>query len=102
MDPEQTTRITHDPLFTALVRHRRLLSGTLALTVLTLFFGLVLSMGLVPGWLGHPLTDGPVNRGLASVFLIIALTFAVIGLYAHVSNTRYDPRLAEVLRNSRR
>lgn len=85
------------PRFEQLHRMRRRFSWTLTAIMLTVYFGFILTLAFRPDLLARPLTAGqPMTVGIPVGFGMFAITFALVAIYVHRSNTVYDRLIAEI------
>ncbi|RLK39530.1 DUF485 domain-containing protein [Cupriavidus plantarum] len=83
------------PAFERLHRARRRFSWTLTATMLAVYFGFILTLAFRPAWLATPVAAGyPTTIGIPIGFGMFVLTFALVALYVHRTNTVYDRQIA--------
>ena len=81
------------PEYTALRAARRKITVPLAITVISAYFLLVLSIGFFPQVLAQSFMGGTTSIGIAAGFGIILLCFAVTGIYVNYANRKIEPLL---------
>lgn len=86
-----------DPAFQSLVRARRRFAWALTAIMLAVYFGYILTLAFQPALLGRQLTPGqPMSVGIPVGFGMFALTFLLVAVYVHRTNTVYDQRISEI------
>ncbi|MCP3024369.1 DUF485 domain-containing protein [Cupriavidus basilensis] len=86
-----------DPAFQSLVRARRRFAWALTAIMLAVYFGYILTLAFRPALLGRQLTLGqPMSVGIPVGFGMFALTFLLVAVYVHRTNTVYDQRISEI------
>ncbi|KAA8998104.1 DUF485 domain-containing protein [Affinibrenneria salicis] len=84
-------RIENNPLFSELVGKRQRFAALLSLIVLVLYIGFILLIAFAPGWLGTPLYPGSsITRGIPVGVGLIAISFALTGVYVFRANGEFD------------
>ena len=85
------------PAFECLHRARRRFSWTLTAAMLTIYFGFILTLAFRPAWLAIPVAPGhPTTIGIPIGFGMFVITFALVALYVHRTNTVYDREIAAI------
>jgi len=85
------------PAFQSLVRARRRFAWTLTAIMLAVYFGYILTLAFRPALLGQQLTPGqPMSVGIPVGFGMFAVTFLLVAVYVHRTNTMYDQRISEI------
>ncbi len=91
MSADTTRRIQAHPLFATLVAQRRRWSVVLTLSVMGLFYGLVLLVAFEPAVMAVRLGEGSMlTLGVALIFSLFVLFWLLTALYVRQANTRFD------------
>ncbi len=89
MDDRMLARIQGDPNYQALVRERSSFGWTLAIIMLTLYYGFIAIVAFDPGLISTKVT-GVLTVGLFMGAGLIVASVLLTGLYVLRANTRYD------------
>ncbi|MEC5319380.1 DUF485 domain-containing protein [Brenneria populi subsp. brevivirga] len=91
MNDDIYQRIESNPLFRELVHKRQRFATLLSLIMLALYVGFILLIAFAPGWLGTPVTPGSsTTRGIPIGIGLIAIAFALTGVYVYRANGEFD------------
>jgi cation/acetate symporter len=91
-----------DPKFQQLVRTRRKFAWTLAITVLTVFYGFVMLIAFQPALLGRAVAEGSkLTIGVAFGLGIFVSFWALTALYVRRANGEFDALTAEIVKEAR-
>ncbi|MGO4325970.1 DUF485 domain-containing protein [Cupriavidus sp. 2TAF22] len=95
--PPARNPLLNDPRFQSLVRTRRTFAWTLTALMLAVYFGYILTLAFNPALLGRPLTPGlPTSVGIPVGFGMFAVTFLLVAVYVHRTNTVYDKLISDI------
>ncbi|MEC5345192.1 DUF485 domain-containing protein [Brenneria populi] len=91
MNDDIYQRIESNPLFRELVHKRQRFATLLSLIMLALYTGFILLIAFAPGWLGTPVTPASsTTRGIPIGIGLIAIAFALTGVYVYRANGEFD------------
>lgn len=91
-------RMRANPKFQELVTRRGRFAWTLAIIVLTLFYGFVMVVAFSPAVLGQPIAEGSkVTLGVAIEFFMFIFFWVLTALYVRRANTEFDALTQEVV-----
>lgn len=82
--------IKRDPNFRELVARRTRFAWLLSALMVLSYFGFILLVAFVPGFLGQPIGDGVTTIGIPLGLLVIFSAFVLTGIYVHRANTKFD------------
>ena len=93
----QTMR--NHPQFKELVRRRSRFAWTLAIIVLVLFYGFVLTVAFNPTALGQPIAAGSkFTVGVVLELFLFVLFWVLTAYYVRRANTEFDALTAEIVK----
>lgn len=91
-------RMRANPKFQQLVATRSRFAWTLALIVLVMFYGFVMTVAFNPGVLGQPVADGSMlTYGVAAELFMFIFFWGLTALYVYRANTEFDALSKEVI-----
>jgi cation/acetate symporter len=94
-------RMRGNPKFRQLVNTRGRYAWTLALVVLTLFYGFVMVVAFMPASLGQPVAPGSqLTVGVAVELFMFVLFWVLTALYVRRANTEFDALAKEVIQDA--
>lgn len=89
------------PQFKELVRRRSRFAWTLAIVVLVLFYGFVLTVAFNPTALGQPITEGSkFTVGVVLELFLFILFWVLTALYVRRANTEFDALNQQIIRDA--
>ncbi len=98
MSSAMYARMRANPKFQELVTRRGRFAWTLAIIVLTLFYGFVMVVAFSPAVLGQPIAEGSkVTLGVAVEFFMFIFFWVLTALYVRRANTEFDALTQEVV-----
>ena len=90
-----------NPKFQELVRRRGRVAWTLAIIVLTMFYGFVLTVAFNPAALGRPVAEGSMLTVGVAVELFMFIFFWVLtAVYVKRANTEFDALTQEIVKEA--
>lgn len=96
-------RMRANPKFQELVRKRGRFAWSLAITVLTVFYGFVMLVAFRPGLLGQPVAEGsPLTIGVAAGLFMFVFFWILTGLYVRRANLEFDVLTQQIVDEARR
>ena len=93
--------IADDPRYAQLVRERSRFSWTLTCIMLAIFFGYILMIAFAPEVLAQRIS-GATTLGIPLGIGVILAGILLTAIYVHRANSRYDPMIADIVREARR
>jgi cation/acetate symporter len=91
-------KIRENPKFHALVTRRGRFAWTLAIIVLVIFYGFVLTVAFNPTVLGTPLSDGSrITVGLSAGLFMFVFFWALTAVYVRRANGEFDAMTRELI-----
>ena len=100
MDAKRVQSILQDPEFKTLARHKALVSWTLSLLMLAVYYGFILVLAFEPKLLATPFFDGEkMTWGIPVGMGIIVFAIVITGLYTWYSNKDLDAHNERVLKH---
>jgi uncharacterized membrane protein (DUF485 family) len=94
-------RMRANPKFQQLVTKRGRFAWTLAITVLVLFYGFVLTVAFSPATLGKPLSEGSMLTVGVAVELFMFIFFWVLtAVYVRRANSEFDSLTQEIVKDA--
>lgn len=94
-------RMRANPKFQKLVATRGRFAWTLALVVLTMFYGFVMIVAFNPTALGQPLSEGSMlTVGVAVELFMFIVFWLMTAIYVRRANTEFDALTAEVVKEA--
>jgi cation/acetate symporter len=95
-------RMRSNPKFQKLVRTRGRFAWTLAITVLTAFYGFVMLVAFKGSFLAQPVAEGAaLTYGVAFGSTIFVTFWALTALYVRRANTEFDALTEEIVKEAR-
>lgn len=95
-------RMRSNPKFQALVSRRGRFAWTLAVTVLTIFYGFVMLVAFQPALLGTPVAEGSMlTVGVAAGLFMFVFFWGLTALYVRRANGEFDALTAEIVRDAK-
>jgi cation/acetate symporter len=103
MSSEMYERMRTNPKFGELVRRRGRFAWTLAVTVLTLFYGFVMVVAFRPAALGVPVAEGSrLTVGVAVGLFMFVFFWGLTALYVRRANTEFDALTQDIVEDAKR
>lgn len=94
-------RMRANPKFQELVARRGRFAWTLAIVVLTLFYGFVLTVAFNPQSLGQPVAEGSMLTVGVAVELFMFIFFWILtAVYVRRANTEFDALTQEIVQEA--
>lgn len=91
-------RMRGNPKFRQLVATRGRFAWTLALVVLTMFYGFVMMVAFLPASLGKPVAEGSMlTVGVALELFMFVFFWVLTAVYVRRANTEFDALAKEVV-----
>ena len=91
-------RMRANPKFRQLVSTRGRFAWTLAVVVLTMFYGFVMTVAFNPQILGQPIAEGSMlTVGVAAELFMFIFFWLLTALYVRRANTEFDALSKEVV-----
>jgi cation/acetate symporter len=101
MSSEMYERMRANPKFQELVTKRGRFAWTLAITVLSLFYGFVMVVAFAPAALAVPVAEGSkLTVGVAAGLSMFAFFWALTALYVRRANGEFDALTAEIVKEA--
>jgi cation/acetate symporter len=95
-------RMRSNPKFQALVARRGRFAWSLAITVLTIFYGFVMLVAFQPALLAAPVAEGStLTVGVASGLFMFVFFWGLTALYVRRANGEFDALTAEIVRDAK-
>lgn len=91
--------VAQSPRYRQLVRERSRFAWTLTAIMLAVFFGYILLIAFAPQVLAQRIS-GATTLGIPVGLGVILIGILLTGIYVHRANRRYDPLIAEILREA--
>jgi len=102
MSTEMYEHMRSNPKFQRLVRTRGRFAWTLAITVLSIFYGFVMIVAFRPNVLGQPIVEGSaLTVGIAFGLFMFGFFWLLTGLYVRRANGEFDALTEEVVKEAR-
>jgi cation/acetate symporter len=94
-------RMRANPKFRDLVARRGRFAWTLAIVVLTMFYGFVMIVAFNPGALGQPVAEGSkLTVGVAAELFMFIFFWVLTAVYVRRANTEFDALTQEVVKEA--
>lgn len=94
-------RMRANPKFRELVARRGRFAWTLAIVVLTMFYGFVMIVAFNPGALGQPIAEGSkLTVGVAAELFMFIFFWVLTAVYVRRANTEFDALTQEVVKEA--
>lgn len=94
-------RMRANPKFQQLVTTRGRFAWTLAITVLVMFYGFVMTVAFNPAALGQPVAEGSMlTVGVAAELFMFVFFWLMTALYVRRANSEFDALTAEVVKEA--
>jgi uncharacterized membrane protein (DUF485 family) len=94
-------RMRANPKFRELVARRGRFAWTLAIVVLTMFYGFVMIVAFNPGALGQPIAEGSkLTVGVAAELFMFIFFWLLTAVYVRRANTEFDALTQEVVKEA--
>jgi cation/acetate symporter len=94
-------RMRANPKFRELVTRRGRFAWTLAIVVLTMFYGFVMIVAFNPGALGQPIAEGSkLTVGVAAELFMFIFFWVLTAVYVRRANTEFDALTQEVVKEA--
>jgi len=94
-------RMRANPKFQDLVARRGRFAWTLALIVLTMFYGFVMVVAFNPASLGKPISEGSMlTVGVAAELFMFIFFWALTAVYVKRANTEFDALTQEIVKDA--
>jgi uncharacterized membrane protein (DUF485 family) len=95
-------RMRSNPKFQHLVKTRSRFAWTLAVTVLSIFYGFVMLVAFRPALLGQPVSEGSmVSVGFALGLTIFISFWLLTALYVRRANGEFDALTVQIVEDAR-
>lgn len=79
------------PEYHALMKAKGRVGWILSLSVIIVYFALILAIAFFPASLGAPIGSGVTSIGVVLGLFVIFFCFIVTGYYVHFANTKLEP-----------
>jgi cation/acetate symporter len=94
-------RMRANPKFRELVARRGRFAWTLAIVVLTMFYGFVMIVAFNPAALGQPVAEGSkLTVGVAAELFMFIFFWVLTAVYVRRANTEFDALTQEVVKEA--
>lgn len=94
-------RMRNNPKFQQLVTRRGRFAWTMAITVLVIFYGFVMTVAFNPTALGQPLADGSMlTVGVAFELFMFVFFWVLTAVYVRRANGEFDSLTQQVVREA--
>lgn len=94
-------RMRANPKFQDLVARRGRFAWTLAVIVLTMFYGFVMVVAFNPTALGQPVSEGSMlTVGVAVEFFMFVFFWVTTAIYVKRANTEFDALTQEIVKEA--
>jgi len=94
-------RMRANPKFQDLVARRGRFAWTLAVIVLTMFYGFVMVVAFNPTALGKPVSEGSMlTVGVAVEFFMFVFFWVTTAIYVKRANTEFDDLTQEIVKEA--
>jgi uncharacterized membrane protein (DUF485 family) len=94
-------RMRTNPKFQELVRRRGRFAWTLAVVVLTMFYGFVMLVAFSPASLGQPVAEGSMlTVGVAFELFMFIFFWLLTALYVRRANSEFDGLTQEIVKEA--
>jgi cation/acetate symporter len=94
-------RMRGNPKFQELVTKRGRFAWTLAVVVLSMFYGFVMVVAFNPAALGQPVSDGSMlTVGVAVELFMFVFFWAMTAVYVSRANTEFDALTQEIVKQA--
>ena len=101
MSREMEERMRANPKFQELVSKRGSFAWTLAIIVLTLFYGFVMVVAFNPTSLGQPISEGSrITVGVAVELFLFTFFWALTAVYVRRANGEFDAITQEIIKDA--
>lgn len=101
MNSKMYQRMRANPKFQQLVTRRGRFAWILAITVLTIFYGFVMTVAFKPAALGQPIVEGsPWPVGVAVELFMFVFFWILTAIYVHRANGEFDALTQEVIQDA--
>ena len=94
--------IQSNPKYQQLVAARSSLGATLSIVVMIIYFGFILLVAFLPGFLGASLTGGVTTIGILVGVLVIVAAFLLTGFYVSRANSTYDTLTQQIIQETQK
>ena len=94
--------IQNNPKYQQLVAARSALGRTLSIIVMIIYFGFILLVAFLPGFLGTSLTGGVTTIGILVGILVIISAFLLTGFYVGRANSLYDTLTQQIIQETKK
>ena len=92
--------IQRNPKYRQLVAERSSMGITLSIAMIVIYFGFILLVAFVPGFLGASLTGGVTTVGIVVGLLVIVSAFLLTAFYVIRANGTYDTLTQDIVREA--
>ncbi len=97
MNDAVTARIRKNPKYHQLIATRGKYAWSLAAIVLVIFYGFAMTVAFNPGFLGQPIGDGLLTKGIVFIFSMFVFFWILTAVYVRRANTEFDALTAEIV-----
>jgi uncharacterized membrane protein (DUF485 family) len=94
--------IQNNPKYQQLVTTRATLGRTLSIIVMIIYFGFILLVAFLPGFLGASLAGGVTTIGILVGVLVIVSAFLLTGFYVSRANSSYDTLTQQIIQETQK
>ena len=98
--PDTLAQVAKSPLYEQLVRERSRFAWRLTIIMLAIFFGYILLIAFAPDLLATRIAGQATTLGIPLGVGVILAGIGLTGIYVRRANSRFDPMLAEILRDA--
>jgi uncharacterized membrane protein (DUF485 family) len=92
--------IQKNPKYQQLVAERSALGRSLSIAMMVIYFGFILLVAFVPGFLGASLTGGVTTVGILVGILVILSAFGLTAFYVIRANGTYDALTRDIVKEA--
>jgi len=96
MTQETIERINNNPKYQKLVTSRSRFAWILSIIMLVIYYAFIMVIAFKPSIFGAKLGTGVITLGIPVGIAIIAISFALAGIYVYKANGEYDQLTQEI------
>lgn len=101
MSELSAARIQNNPKYHELVKQRDVLSWTLTVLVLVIYFGFILLVAFAGDFLRRPIfADSVIPIGIPIGVAVILASIVLTGIYVYRANRTFDPLIREIIQDA--
>jgi len=96
MTQETIERINNNPKYQKLVTSRSRFAWILSIIMLVIYYAFIMVIAFEPSIFGAKVGTGVITLGIPVGIAIIAISFALAGIYVYKANGEYDQLTQEI------